>query len=383
MRPAWSQAPSEQLPEFVTIVIRDGPGRPDAGKRAPARIGSLAIVVEQAALVRVEGSEAEARAARRADDDRSAGFAFTEIEADVGDHTERYVLPLAIAWGDGDDLPAFMQLALARVRRNRNIGHLTDAFAVPHFTYGVLEAARTCRRADRAEERNQLHPDRALRRTRLLAEAPPEIRWLAAEQSNSSLVIGDRVVLKLVRRLVGGIHPEAEMSRYLTKLGYANTGPLFGEVVRVDPQNVPHTLAILQGYIDNQGDAWNYSLDYLRRTVDELAVAVDHRRSTRRITATSCRASKATGRSRASSAGGSANCTSRSPRRPTTKRSPRNARRRRTCTAGSAGRLRCSPPRSNRHAEDRRFQRARPFPRAKPDRPPRHADGCGEEARRR
>ena len=106
-------------------------------------------------------------------------------------------------------------------------------------------------------------------------EAPPEIRWLAAEQSNSSLVIGDRVVLKLVRRLVGGIHPEAEMSRYLTKLGYANTGPLFGEVVRVDPQNVPHTLAILQGYIDNQGDAWNYALDYLRRTVDELAVAVD------------------------------------------------------------------------------------------------------------
>ena len=49
---------------------------------------------------------------------------------------------------------------------------------------------------------------------------------------------------------------------------------------------MPHTLAILQGYIDNQGDAWNYALDYLRRTVDELAVAVDTEdafaRSTRR-----------------------------------------------------------------------------------------------------
>jgi maltose alpha-D-glucosyltransferase/alpha-amylase len=105
--------------------------------------------------------------------------------------------------------------------------------------------------------------------------SPPEIRWLAAEQSNSSLVIGDKIVLKLVRRVVGGIHPEAEMSRYLTKLGYANTGPLYGEVVRVDPQGVPHTLVILQGFVDNQGDAWNYALDYLRRVVDELAVTVD------------------------------------------------------------------------------------------------------------
>jgi maltose alpha-D-glucosyltransferase/alpha-amylase len=45
--------------------------------------------------------------------------------------------------------------------------------------------------------------------------------------------------------------------------------------VRVDPEGVPHTLAILQGYVDNQGDAWNWSLDHLRRSVDELAIAVD------------------------------------------------------------------------------------------------------------
>ena len=169
-----------------------------------------------------------------------------------------------------------MQLAFARVRRNRNIGHLTDAFAVPQFTYGVLKKLRE-RAVVPTVQKSEIRfiPTERLAELDFTPEAPPEIRWLAAEQSNSSLVIGDRVVLKLVRRLVGGIHPEAEMSRYLTKLGYANTGPLFGEVVRVDPQNVPHTLAILQGYIDNQGDAWNYALDYLRRTVDELAVAVD------------------------------------------------------------------------------------------------------------
>jgi maltose alpha-D-glucosyltransferase/alpha-amylase len=159
------------------------------------------------------------------------------------------------------------------------MGHITDAFAVPNFTYGVLKKLLQ-RAVIPTVQKSEIRFIPTERLTALAAnfkpgEPRPEIRWLAAEQSNSSLVIGDQIVLKLVRRLVGGIHPEAEMSRHLTKLGYQNTGPLFGEVVRVDPEGVPHTLCILQGFIDNQGDAWNYALDYLRRTVDELALAVD------------------------------------------------------------------------------------------------------------
>ena len=98
------------------------------------------------------------------------------------------------------------------------------------------------------------------------------MRWLAAEQSNSSLVIGDAIVLKLVRKVAHGVHPEAEMSRYLTRIGYPNTATLAGEVVHVDPDGRPHTVAILQRYVDNQGDAWTRSFDFLRRAVDELAL---------------------------------------------------------------------------------------------------------------
>ncbi|WP_244829150.1 maltose alpha-D-glucosyltransferase [Caballeronia sp. TF1N1] len=276
MRPAWSQAPSEQLPEFVTMVIRAGQTGPTpenvrllesevlpsylSKRRWFASKDQKLHAVRLAALTTIEG----------------AGFAFTEIEADVGDHTERYVLPLSIAWGTETTSPLYMQLALARARRNRVIGHITDAFAVPNFTYGILRKLKE-RAVVPTVQKSEIRfiPTERLDALDFNPVEPPEIRWLAAEQSNSSLVIGDTVVLKLVRRVVGGIHPEAEMSRYLTKLGYANTGPLYGEVVRVDPQGVPHTLVILQGFIDNQGDAWNYALDYLRRTVDELAVTFD------------------------------------------------------------------------------------------------------------
>jgi maltose alpha-D-glucosyltransferase/alpha-amylase len=274
-RPTWSQAHSEPLPEFVTIVIREG----QTGA-TPENVRLLESEVLPSWLSRrrwFASKDQKMRAVRLAalTTIPNGGFAFTEIEVDVGDHTERYVVPIAISWGTDTTTPLFMQLALARVRRGRNVGHLTDAFSLPLFAHGVLRKMRE-RAAIPTVQKSEIRfvPTERFDELRELGEMP-EIRWLAAEQSNSSLVIADAAVLKLVRRLVEGVHPETEMSRYLTEIGYQNTAPLYGEVVRVDPADVPHTLAILQGFIDNQGDAWNWALDYLRRSVDELALAVD------------------------------------------------------------------------------------------------------------
>jgi maltose alpha-D-glucosyltransferase/alpha-amylase len=273
-RPTWSQAPSEPLPDFVTIVIREGQVGP-----TPENVRLLESEVLPSWLVRrrwFASKDQKLNAVRLAalTTIPDAGFAFTEIEADVGNHTERYVLPLAITWGSDTTNPLFMQLALARVRRARNIGTLTDGFALPQFAYGILRKLHE-RAAVPTVQKSEIRFVPTARFDELELGEQPEIRWLAAEQSNSSLVVADTIVLKLVRRLLNGVHPEAEMSRYLTQLGYTNTAPLYGEVVRVDPQGIPHTLCILQGFIDNQGDAWNWALNYLRRAVDELALAVD------------------------------------------------------------------------------------------------------------
>ena len=153
-----------------------------------------------------------------------------------------------------------MQLALARVRRGRNVGHLTDAFALPQFALRrdaqAARNARSCRRVQKSEIR--FMPTERFDELDDYPADRPEIRWLAAEQSNSSLVIADTVVLKLVRRVVGGIHPEAEISRYLTELGYANTAPaLWRSGARRSARACRIRSSILQGFIDNQGDAWN------------------------------------------------------------------------------------------------------------------------------
>ncbi|MCP3726814.1 maltose alpha-D-glucosyltransferase [Paraburkholderia sp. CNPSo 3272] len=274
-RPSWSQPTSEQLPEFVTVVIREG----QTGA-TPENVRLLESEVLPSWLSRrrwFASKDKPLRAVRLAalTTIHGAGFAFTEIEAELADGTsERYVLPIAITWGTEITTPLHIQLALSRVRRGRTVGYLTDAFSLPWFAYGVLRKLRE-RAAVPTVQQSTIRFEPTDRLDELDLGETPEVRWLAAEQSNSSLVIAETLVLKIVRRLMAGVHPEAEMSRYLTKLGYANTAPLYGEVVRVDPAGVPHTLIIVQGFIDNQGNAWDWALDYLRRTIDELALAVD------------------------------------------------------------------------------------------------------------
>jgi maltose alpha-D-glucosyltransferase/alpha-amylase len=83
------------------------------------------------------------------------------------------------------------------------------------------------------------------------------------------------MVLKLVRRVFAGIHPEAEMGGFLTAHGFANTAPLLGEVRRVDTNGVPHTLMVLQRFLANQGDAWSWTQNTLERAIrDELTSGV-------------------------------------------------------------------------------------------------------------
>jgi maltose alpha-D-glucosyltransferase/alpha-amylase len=70
--------------------------------------------------------------------------------------------------------------------------------------------------------------------------------------------------------LLEGTHPELELSRFLTEQAKCSHVPqLAGMVEYVDAQGERSTLAILEGYVENQGDAWVYTLNYLERFLDD------------------------------------------------------------------------------------------------------------------
>ncbi|WP_374445779.1 putative maltokinase, partial [Stella sp.] len=270
-RPSWHVPAPEPLPEYRTLVLRDG--------IAPSLAGTVRDLLQQEVLPaylrmrRWFGAKDRAPAAVRL----AAILPFpsaretvlTLVETEGPDGPARWSLPLAIQWEAEPGTALSGGLALARVRRGRTVGLLTDAFVLPEFARDVIAAIAADAALPLAGGTVRFRATERLRELDIPADA--EIDWVAAEQSNSSLLVGDQAMLKLFRRVSPGIHPEAEMGRHLTRWGYANAAPLLGEVVLEEAGGESSTLAILQGFVRNQGDAWTWMLDLLGRAADEPA----------------------------------------------------------------------------------------------------------------
>jgi maltose alpha-D-glucosyltransferase / alpha-amylase len=270
--PAWHTEMPEQMPEYVTLVMRRGLG--EVVEAQNAALLSNEVLPDYLPKRRWFGAKGErVQSVRIASAFPLASRALvllTEVEVRVGGHDERYLMPLAIAWEDDNPPPVARQLALARVRRGPRVGFLTDAAALPETAEAIIAALR------RGEERETADGIVRHRGTSRLAELPEReeasVRLLTAEQSNTSIVVDDLAVVKLIRRLREGVHPEVEMADYLTEAGYANTPPLLGEVIRYGPEGRPTILATVLGFVLNQGDAWDWTLNYLNREIESIAL---------------------------------------------------------------------------------------------------------------
>ncbi len=93
------------------------------------------------------------------------------------------------------------------------------------------------------------------------------VRPMGAEQSNSSVVFGDRLVLKLFRKLEPGINPELEMLRFLTAHEYPNIAPLHGWY-EYEGGTLAATLAVAQRFIVGGTDGWELALEEIPTAPD-------------------------------------------------------------------------------------------------------------------
>jgi maltose alpha-D-glucosyltransferase/alpha-amylase len=81
--------------------------------------------------------------------------------------------------------------------------------------------------------------------------------------------LGDAFFLKMFRRLQPGINPGVEIIRYLTEVvHFPNSVPLAG-VIDYRRHGTVCTLALLQAYVANQGNGWDYTVNYLVRFLEE------------------------------------------------------------------------------------------------------------------
>jgi maltokinase len=86
-------------------------------------------------------------------------------------------------------------------------------------------------------------------------------RRLGVEQSNTSVVLGDRLILKLYRLMEAGENPDPEVGAFLTDAGFADTPAVIGALHYDPPDGERATVAMLQAYVPSMGDAWAAMLE--------------------------------------------------------------------------------------------------------------------------
>jgi maltose alpha-D-glucosyltransferase/alpha-amylase len=271
--PGWSSATPGPLAEQYTFVMPSGMQDIVAGTQRKVLLHELLpSYIQQRRWFQnkdegVGGVEINAFDALPG---AGANTIFAELLLHIGERIERYTLPMTVAWEDEPPHPFEAPLAIARVRRGRRIGLLTDAFATPVLPRAMVRGVRTSAEVDLASGGKIICRPTSAMATAVLDE-DAEIHWPGAEQSNSTLLIGNQAVMKLFRHLIQGVHPEAEMSRALTERGFAGAPALLGDIVRIGADGAEYTLAVLQVFVENQGDGWDWSLRQLERIVEEGA----------------------------------------------------------------------------------------------------------------
>jgi len=193
------------------------------------------------------------------------------FEVKSGAQAGDYFVPLTIALEDTDEVRyrRLQPAALARVRQHAATGVLADAAADEDFCRLVIDGVGGARQLATQLGRVRCTPTRAF--AELRAAHPGELPLVPAghQGTNTTVRIGDGFFLKIIRRVQSGNNAGADVARYLTEVAhFPNSVPLAG-FIDYQRGDDTCTLALLQAFVSNQGDGWDYTVNHLVRFLEE------------------------------------------------------------------------------------------------------------------
>ncbi|MEZ5875173.1 MAG: maltose alpha-D-glucosyltransferase [Hyphomicrobiales bacterium] len=206
-------------------------------------------------------------------DDESFLLLATKVVLEDG-ATQRYFLPLALAWGEDGLKPEspLLPYVLAKIRRGPRAGIVFDAAAGEAFPRAVLKAMAAHRTLPANDGELRFEAGPALDAFDL-DDKPSVYRRTDGEQAFTSRILGDRVNLKISRRLRPGMDPSIEMGRFLAKAGFANSPAYLGSIEHIATDGTQTALAIAFEHIRNQGDGWTVVVNALDRELEEAILS--------------------------------------------------------------------------------------------------------------
>jgi trehalose synthase-fused probable maltokinase len=175
---------------------------------------------------------------------------------------ESYLLPLLAWYADqrlnDDDLPALnvesrgTELLLTDALRNEDFLLTLHAAIEAQATFDGMSGELRARQSS-------TYRDLCPASTGVLKPKP-----IGVEQSNSSIIYGNRLVLKIFRHVEPGLNPDLEIGRFLSERAhFAHVPAVAGWLEYAGHDAKETTLGILQEFVPNRGDAWRFTLDSL------------------------------------------------------------------------------------------------------------------------
>jgi len=184
-----------------------------------------------------------------------------------------YFMPLALAWEERDEerMAGVAQAAIARIRQQAQVGLMGDAFYDEAFCRELVRAIGNGAELPTANGKLVFKPTAAFAQMAIDIDALLVGRP-SGVSSNTVVTLNETLFLKGYRHVREGINPELEMGRFLTEVArYPHCVPVLGALEYMSHDGRTMTLAMVQSYMANQGDGWDYTLGYLERFLRDAA----------------------------------------------------------------------------------------------------------------
>jgi maltose alpha-D-glucosyltransferase/alpha-amylase len=277
-QPRWHVPPTEVAPDFITLIASDGWRSvfAESQRRTMERDVLSDFLLRQRWFAAKDAHFARFELRHFATfEGREGSYPLTLCDVLLpGGETQQYFLPLAAKWGSehlraGEPMLAF---TLAKLRSGPRMGALLDAAHDEDFVRDLVRAMREGKTVQTPDGRVEFS---AGPNWPMISEEM-QVRAIGGDQSNVSVIVDERVMLKIYRRLRSGVQPELEVARFLTDIArYPNSPEFFGAVELVESTGNHIALVIAFAFVPNQGDAWNGVVEALDRGLEDLALVAE------------------------------------------------------------------------------------------------------------
>ena len=193
--------------------------------------------------------------------DSNAALFYLEVSFDDGSR-DVYQLPLAVTRSEEREKAQADPNRIVAVNTRAGSAIIHDGLENEDVRQAILSIVE--KSSQLRTQRGALHGQRSSTFDTVRGAEPLSSRAGSAEQSNTSILYGRKLIMKLFRRLQPGENPDTEIGRFLTDTAhFTRIAPFLGDITLRSKDSEAITVAMLQGLVENDGDGWQWTLNEL------------------------------------------------------------------------------------------------------------------------